>query len=323
MSWERDRIVFLDAGTVDYGDLPLSLFEKLGDFKAYPQSTPAQIKPRLKAVSIAIANKCRFDRRLIGGLSSLRLLNIAATGVNNVDLEAARAKGLAVTNVKGYSTETVVQFTFSFLLALAGNLVKYNAAAHDGSWSRSRFFTYGKYPIQEVAGKKLGIVGYGAIGRRVAQVARALGMKVLVAAIPGKKYTAAEKKTRVPFDRMIRESDFVTIHAPLTDLTRGLIHKGVLNKMKKGTCLLNMARGGIVDEPALRKALESGRLAGAASDVLTEEPPSPGHVLLKAPNLILTPHIAWASREARARLVREIAANIRAFQAGRVLNRVA
>jgi len=317
----RDAIVFLDAGTVDYGDASLGEIERLGRFKAYAVTTPDQIEARVGHAAIVITNKCPFNVRVLSRLRrTLRLIAIAATGTNNVDLVSAREHGIAVTNVSGYSTETVVQITFGFLLALATNLVKFNEASHDGRWSQSGFFTLPAFPIQEIQGKVLGIVGYGRIGKRVAEVARAFGMGVRVARIPGRAYSRGGG--RVSFDLLLKQSDFITLHAPLTPLTENLINARTLSKMKRGAFLINMARGGLVDEKALADALRSGRLAGAAADVLSEEPPPANHVLLEEPNFLLTPHVAWASREARIRLIHEIALNIQAFQKGKRRNRV-
>lgn len=322
MKIKKDGIVFLDAGTVNYGDLSFDELERLGDFRAYHHTRLSEIVSRVRNARIVITNKCPFDGARIRQLRSVECLTITATGVNNVDLEAARKAGIAVANVSGYSTESVVQTTFAFLLALAGNLVRYNQSTHNGSWSRSPFFTMGRYPIREIWGKTLGIIGYGTIGKRVAEVGRALGMKVLVSRIPGRNYPRAERIKRAPFDNVIRRSDFLSIHAPLSDSTRGLIDGGAIRKMKRGAFLVNVARGGIVNENALYRALCSGHLAGAATDVLTTEPPPRNHILFKAPNLLMTPHIAWASREARLRLIHEVALNIKAFQTGRSRNRV-
>ncbi|MDD5216716.1 MAG: D-2-hydroxyacid dehydrogenase [Candidatus Omnitrophica bacterium] len=317
------KIVFLDAGTVDSGDVSFGEIRRLGSFKAYHHTSLRQMVSRMRGAQIVITNKCRFDAAMLARLPDLRCLAIAATGTNNVDLAAAAKKKIAVTNVSGYSTETVVQFTFAFLLGLAGDLRKLDQAARNGTWSRSPFFVLTPCRITEIRNKTLGIVGYGAIGQRVAAIARAFGMKVLIGRVPGRTYPMREKIRRVNFDYLVRQSDFISIHAPLTPLTHGLFDGKVLRKMKRGSFLVNMARGGIVEEKALRKVLASGHLAGAATDVLTTEPPPPNHVLLKAPNLLLTPHVAWASREARSRLIHEIALNIEAFQKGRWRHRVA
>lgn len=319
---QKPKIVFVDAGTVDFGDISFKEIQALGDFKAVFSTKPSEMTQRLQGADIAITNKCRFEKPLLESLKTLRCICVSATGFNIIDTGAAKGRGIAVMNVPGYSTETVVQFTIGFILALAGKLVDFNRVSHDGTWSRSPFFTLGAFPIMEVYGKTLGIIGYGAIGKRVGQVARSLGMKVTVAAIPGRKYAAFEKSKRVSLDKVLRESDFVTIHAPLTPLTQDLINRERIRKMKRSAFLINMARGGIVNEIALKAALKSKKIAGAATDVLSQEPPPVEHVLLGAPNLLLTPHVAWASLEARARLVREIALNIKAFLGGRKRNRV-
>lgn len=319
----RAEIVFLDAGTVQYGDISFGELESLGSFKSYPATLPRDIEKRVNGARVVLTNKCVFDAPLLSRLKTVRLIALAATGTNNIDLKAARRRGVAVANVSGYSTETVLERTFSFILALAGNLVKFNQASHDGSWSRSPFFTLPKFPIQEIYGKTLGIVGYGQIGKRVAQAARTFGMKVMVALLAGRSYSASEKIRRLPLETLLRRSDFVTLHAPLTPLTKNLINAESLGWMKRGSFLINMARGELVDEKALARALCSGHLAGGAADVLSKEPPPRNHFLLKSPNFLLTPHIAWASREARARLIHEMALNIQAFQKGRRRNRVA
>lgn len=318
----KPALVFLDAGTVDYGDISWKELKALGHFTPHFFSAPDEIKVRAAGVPIVLTNKCRIDRELFEELKGLKCLCVAATGVNTIDLDAAREKNVAVCNVKGYSTETVVQFTIGFILMLAANLHKYNDAVHAGEWSQAQFFMLPKFPVMEVRGKTLGIIGYGDIGKRVAAVARALGMKILISKIPGRRYTAAESRGRESFNRVVAASDFLTIHAPLTKLTQNLINAEVLRKMKPGARLINMARGGIVNEADLRKSLDAGHLSGAACDVLSLEPPPPHHVLMGAANLIMTPHVAWASREARMRLVHEMALNIEAFLKGRKRNRI-
>jgi len=313
--------VFLDAGTLNFGDLSFGAFGKLGSFRSYERTRPEQIQSRVRGATVVLTNKCPFDAALLGRLKGVKLIALSATGTNNVDLAAARKNGIAVANVSGYSTESVVQWTFAFLLSLAGNLVKHNQTGHR-DWTRSPFFVHAPYPIVEVSGKTLAIVGYGAIGRRVAEIAKRFGMNVVVAAIPGRKYPSGARPKRVRLAQALAKADFVSLHAPLTSLTQNIINQKTLSQMKKGAYLINMARGPLVDDLALKKALCSGRLAGAALDVLSVEPPPKDHPLLGAPNLILTPHVAWASREARMRLVKEMVENIRAFSAGKRRNRV-
>jgi glycerate dehydrogenase len=319
---KNSRIVFLDAGTVNYGDISLAALEKLGSLKVFHNSTAQQIPARIQNAEIAVTNKCFLRGDILRAAKKLRCIAVTATGYNNIDLAAAKDLGIAVYNVPGYSTDTVAQNTIALLLALAGNIFKYNEAAHSGLWSRSPFFVYGAHPIIELKGKKLGIIGYGSIGKRVGQMARALGMELLISAIPGRKYSAKETKRRTPFDKVLRTADFITIHTPLTDLTRDLIDSRAIRKMKTSVFLLNCARGGIINERALFVALKSKRIAGAALDVLTEEPPPRDHILLGAPNLLLMPHVTWASREVRSRLIGLVAANIRAFLSGKKRNRI-
>jgi len=319
----EDRIIFLDAGTVDYGDVPLTPLRKIGKLTDYFHSTREQLLKRCRDAEHVIANKCVFDRDVFSQLPKLRSLHIAATGFNNIDLEAAREHGVAVTNVRGYSTESVVQLTVGFILALATQLRELEGRVEEGAWAASPFFTLAPTRIHEVYGKTLGLIGYGSIGKRVAEVAKALGMKVLTAKIPGRSYGAKKKPGRVPLNTLLQDSDFVSIHAPLTALTKGLIGKAELTRMKKSAFLINMARGGIVNEQALLEALKKKRIRGAALDVLEKEPPQANQPLLKAPNLLVTPHVAWASVEARTRLVAEVAQNIQAFQKGRKRNRIA
>lgn len=316
------KIVILDAGTVDYGDLDLSPLKRFGSLKIYHHSLPHQIIARSQPAQILITNKCRFTPEVLNQLPRLEAIAVTATGYNNIDIPPAKARGIAVMNVPAYSTESVVQQTFAFILALAANLLQYNEAVHNGSWSRSPFFVFGNYPISEIAGKTLGIIGYGAIGKKMKQVARAFGMKVLVAKIPGRKYSKKEAAARLPLERVMRQADFVTIHAPLTELTRDLIDRPLLRKMKPAAHLINMARGGIVNEKDFAEALKKKWIAGGATDVLTQEPPPLTHPLIKVPHLLLTPHIAWASLEARKRLMREVELNIEAFLKGKRRNRL-
>jgi len=245
---------------------------------------------------------------------------VAATGTNNVDLVAARERGVAICNVTGYATPSVVQHVLALMLALTTRVAEHAAAARDGRWAASELFCLLDFPFRELAGKTLGIVGYGELGRGIARVAQALGMSVLIAQRPG----GPPQEGRLPLDELLARSDVVTLHVPLADNTRGLIGARELALMKSDALLIDTARGGIVDEAALVEALRCGRLGGAGVDVLAVEPPRGGSPLLDdpPPNLIVTPHVAWASREARQRLIDEVALNIRAFSEGDERNRV-
>jgi len=315
-------IVLLDRATVDPGDLDLAPIEVLGAITSFSVTRPDQVAERIAAAQVVVTNKVRLGAGEIAAAPHLRLIAVAATGVNNIDLAAAQAAGVAVANVAGYSTPSVVQHTIAALLGLAVHLREYDQAVREGRWQSAAQFCLLDWPIVELTGKTLGIVGYGAIGRGVAQVARALGMNVLVAASrPRVAYPVGQ---RLPLTGVLAAADVVTVHTALSRDTTNLIDRAAISLMKPGAWLLNMARGGVVDETAVADALRSGRLGGAAFDVLTEEPPTAGNPLLDPtlPNLILTPHTAWASREARQRLITELAENIRAHLAGADGNRI-
>ncbi len=320
---ERPRLCLLDRATLDRGDLDLAVLASLGDLTTFDVTTPAEVGPRIRDARVVITNKVVLGREEIAAAPRLKLIAVAATGVNNIDLDAARAAEVAVANVAGYSTPSVVQHTVASLLVLAMHLREYDAAARTGAWAASPQFNLLDWPITEVAGKRLGIVGYGTIGKAVAHACRALGMEVVAAASrPRVAYPVGE---RLPLPELLPRVDVLSVHCALSAQTRGLIGAPEIATMRRGALLLNMARGGVVDEAAVADALRGGRLGGAAFDVLTTEPPAADNPLLAPdlPNLLLTPHTAWASREARQRLLNEIGANIDAFFAGTARNRVA
>jgi glycerate dehydrogenase len=313
--------VLLDRGSLDAGDLDLSALEQcFTAWQSYPQTRPAQLRERIADAGVVISNKVRLDRSVLRQARHLRLICIAATGTNNVDLEAAREYDIGVCNVLAYATPSVVEHVFTQLLALARHSREYATRMRHQDWPRAAHFCLLEPPIYELAGKTLGIVGYGELGRGVARVAAAFGMEVLLAQRPG----GAPRPGRIPLMDLLPRVDVLSLHCPLTEQTRNLIGPAQLAAMKPGAILINTARGGMVDEVALLRALESGHLGGAAIDVLGEEPPRGGNPLLEAdlPNLVVTPHIAWASVEARQRLVAELAANVRAFQRGEMHNRI-
>ncbi|EGV29593.1 Glycerate dehydrogenase [Thiorhodococcus drewsii AZ1] len=314
--------VLLDLATIDQGDLDLSCLDRVcGHWQRHAYTEPADTRERLRHAQIAVTNKVALDRQTLAAASELRLVCIAATGTNNVDLEAARELGIAVANVARYATPAVVQHVFALILALTTRLPEYQRAVSSGAWQRHDRFCLMDYPIRELAGRTLGIVGFGELGQAVARVAEAFGLRVLIAQRPG----GPPREGRLPLDELLPQVDVLTLHCPLTDTTRGLIGTRELDLMRRDALLINTARGGIVDEQALAEALRRGTLGGAGIDVLSAEPPRGGNPLLAPdiPNLIVTPHIAWASREARQRVVEEIAANIEAFLTGKDRNRVA
>ena len=315
------RAVLLDAETFSPADLDWSALEAaVPELVRHGTTAPGEVVARLAGAAIAISNKVVLDAGVLAACPELKLICVAATGTNNVDLAAAREHGIAVCNARGYGTPSVVQHTWALILALATRLPDYHAAVSRGDWARASQFCLLDFPIAELAGRTLGIVGYGELGQAVAAVAPAFGMQVLVAQLPGRP--AAEG--RVPLAEVLARADVLSLHCPLTETTRGLIGAAELARMKPDALLINTARGGIVDEAALAEALRGGRLGGAGVDVLGAEPPRDGNPLLAPdlPNLIVTPHTAWASRGARQRLVEQVAENIRAFGAGTPLRRV-
>jgi len=314
--------VLLDLATIDRDDLDLSALAGVCEgWRRHAYTEPAEVAARIADAEVVVTNKVVLDRQALSGARSLRLVCVAATGTNNVDLEAARELGIAVANVAGYATPSVVQHVFSLILALTTRLPEYQRAIDAGAWQRHDSFCVMDYPIRELAGRTLGIVGLGDLGGGVARVAEAFGMKVLVAQRPG----GALRVGRLMLEALLPRVDVLSLHCPLTESTRGLIGARELGLMRRDALLINTARGGIVDEQALADALRAGTIGGAGVDVLSAEPPRAGNPLLDPtiPNLIVTPHIAWASREARQRMVDEIAANISAFLAGTSRNRVA
>ncbi|MCW8883050.1 MAG: 2-hydroxyacid dehydrogenase [Sedimenticola sp.] len=315
------KAVFLDTSTLDKNDLDLTgLLNTPFDWQLFPSTSPEETAKRIEGAQLIVSNKVVVDRALMQNCPDLKLICLAATGTNNVDLTAAAERGVGVTNVTGYGTATVVQHTFSLILALTTRLLDYQAAIKRGDWQRSDTFCLTNFPIREIAGKHLGIVGYGTLGRGVARVAEAFDMTVMLAQRPG----GAAQPGRIPLHELLPKVDILSLHCPLTAETEGLIGTRELALMRSDAVLINTARGGIVDEQALATALKAGELGGAGVDVLTKEPPGDDNPLLQPniPNLIVTPHNAWASREARQRLLDGVTKNIQSYLAGGAANRV-
>ena len=313
------KTVFLDLDTLGPGDLDLRGLESAAPgLRSFPRTRPDQVRERMGDAEVVIVNKVVLDRSAIDAGSDLRLICIAATGTNNVDLKAAEQAGIRVTHCRSYGTDSVAQHALALILALTTRLRDYDRAVADGAWARSPDFCLMDFSVRELAGKCLGIVGYGTLGQRVAALGRALGMTVLVAERPG---ASVARAGRFLLEDLLARADVLSLHCPLTDETRGLIDAEALARMKPDAIVINTARGGIVDELALAEALRAGRLGGAGVDVLTEEPPRSGNPLLAPdiPNLIVTPHSAWVAREARQRVVDQVAENVVAFLRGEKL----
>ncbi|WP_136807493.1 D-2-hydroxyacid dehydrogenase [Desulfosediminicola flagellatus] len=303
------KAVFLDVEGLEDCNLN-ALNEICGSIDMYPATQPDELASRIDGAEIIILNKVKIDSETLQSATALKLICVVATGVDVVDLKAAKEAGVTVCNCQAYGIDSVVQHVFSSILALHTSLLQYNKAVGEGRWQTSRQFCFLDYPIIELKGKKLGIIGYGNLGKGVAKIAEAFGMEVLVGARPG-----ATDDSRMSIDELLAEADVITLHCPLNDATRNLIDEAALARMKPTAFLVNAARGGIVDEIALAAALKNGIIAGAAFDVLTVEPPKDGNPLLNSniPNLIVTPHVAWASKEARQRIIAQTVENIKGY----------
>lgn len=309
------RSIFLDYGTVSYGDLdPSALEAVMPELELRENTLQEAVEAAAQEAEVLLLNKLRLSGAILRRARRLRLIALAATGTDNVDLEAARALGIGVCNVRGYCTASVAQHVWALILCLTQRLREYGRLATDGSWSASAQFTLPAQPIRELAGRTLGIVGFGTLGGGVARIADAFGMRVLIANRPG----AEPVPGRLELDELLGVADVVSLHCPLTEATRGLIDARRLALMRPDALLINTARGALVDGAALVAALSAGRLGGAGIDVLAKEPPVDGDPLLDpaVPNLLVTPHVAWAAREARQRCIDEMAANVADFIAG-------
>lgn len=304
------KIVFLDAETLG-NDVSLSPVSSLGEYVSYPSTTPGQTIERCKGFDVVITNKVYIGKAEMDALPDLKLICVAATGTNNVDMAYAAEKGIPVKNAVNYSTESVAQVTFTFILNLIGKPGFFDSYVKSGAYSTSGCFTNARVPFFELSGKRMGIIGMGNIGSRVAQIAEAFGMKVSY--FPTSGIAHCDKYPALSLERLLSESDIVSVHCPLNERTRGLIGYGNLKLMKREGIIINMGRGGIIDEADLARALDEGIIAGAAADVFTREPMPADHPFLTMAHpekIMLTPHIGWASREARECLIRKIAENI-------------
>jgi glycerate dehydrogenase len=310
---ERPRLVVLDGHTSNPGDLSWAPLEALGELTVHARTAPAQVAARIAAADVVLTNKTQLSADQLEQAPQLRGIAVLATGHDIVDAAAAGRRGLPVCNVPEYGTASVAQAVFALLLELSNHTGGLAAGVRQGRWSACPDFCYWDAPLLELAGLRFGVVGHGRIGAAVARIARAFGMEVL-------SHRHSPGPEDIDLDTLLTASDVVSLHCPLTPQTRGLINADRLARMKPGALLINTGRGPLIDEDALTAALASGRLGGAGLDVLSVEPPAADHPLLRAPNCLITPHVAWASRAARERLIAASAANVAAILAGRPIH---
>ena len=320
MKYSNKKIVVLEKNSVTpAGDISLEMIENLGDVTIYDSVPAGKLEDVVKDAEAVICSKAKFTESVLENCPKLKYIGLWATGYDNINVCAAAKKGITVSNVPGYSTNSVAQHTFAMILNLASNSIKYDKSVHDGDWKKASIFTYLDFPIMEISGKKLGILGYGAIGKAVAKIGEAFGMQPII-------HTRTKPENCsypvVSLDELLAEADFLTLHCPLTDATRKIINKETLSKMKKTAYVINTSRGGTIDEAALAEALHAGTIAGAGIDVLDGEPMREDHPFFDAPNCIITPHVAWASFEARRRLVNIVYENLKAYIDGAPINNV-
>ena len=325
MSEQQPRIVFLDAAT--YGDMSLELFTDRWNCAVHQATIPAETIARIAGHTVVVTNKVAFDKKVLHAAeaSELKLIAVAATGTDIIDKAAATQRGIKVSNVPGYATQSVAQFTMALILELATRAAKYGNSVRAGEWQKSSVFSLLTYPSVELAGKKLGIIGYGNIGQTVAQMARGFGLEILIAARPG--FPGPIPKDRLPIGDLLQQADIVSLHCPLTPATKTLINEQTLSLMKPTALVINTTRGALIDEAALIEALRNKKISAAALDVISKEPPPADHPVILAAaeleNLLVTPHTAWSAREARQRLLAQVKENIEAFLRGEPQNLVA
>lgn len=313
------KIVILDKKTVTLGEVSLAELEELGEVISYDLTEPAEVAARIGDAEAVLCNKSPLTREVFDRCESLKYIGLFATGYNNVDMEAAAEYGITVCNAGEYSTLAVAQHTFALILDFYSRVAAFSASVQKGDWVRSHTFSYFSYPTYELSGRQLGILGFGSIGKAVAKIGDAFGMKILVSTrtLPEADMFPYEFVSQ---EELFAQADILTLHCPLTAQTKGLVNKENLARMKPTALLINTARGGIVREADLAGALNSGRIAGAGLDVVDFEPMRADNPLLGAKNCVITPHIAWAPQETRSRLVSIVAGNLRAYQTGSPTN---
>lgn len=301
------KIVNLDAYTIHLNDLDWNELAQLGDLVTYDRIAPEDVIPAIENAEAVFTSKVKFTKAVIDAAPKLKFIGVTATGYDNIDLAAAKARGIAVCNVPAYSTESVAQHTFALILEVTNHVGRYTALVREHQWENAPDFTFIDRPLLQLSGRSLGIIGYGSIGRRVSQIAEAFGMTVHI--------YSKEPEAAV-------QSDILTLHCPATPDNKGFVNKDFISKMKDGAILINTARGALLNEDDVADALKSGKLAAAAVDVVNGEPPRKGHPFIGLENLYITPHIAWSTKEARAVITKTSAANLKSFLTGGDLNRI-
>lgn len=309
------KIVILDGYTINPGDLSWSGLEKYGELAVYERTPAKLIVPRIGDAEIVMTSKCVLSSEVLSRCPNLKYIGILATGINMVDLEYAAAHGIVITNIPAYSTDSVAQFTFALLLEICNQTGVHNKAVQSGNWHSSKDFCLPLTPQMELAGKTFGIIGFGNIGRRVAKMAEAFGMKVLIASGYPDPAFETGNISFTSLDKVFASSDIISLHCPLTEDNRGFINRDAISKMKDGVILLNTSRGPLINEEDLAQALISGKVYAAGLDVLSVEPPKGGNPLIGLPNCIITPHIAWITRESRIRLIEIAVSNLESWLA--------
>lgn len=313
------KIVILDGYTSNPGDLHWDTIEALGELTVYSRTADEELIERAMTADILVVNKRELDKEALAQLPNLKCICTLATGYNNIDIGHAREKNIPVCNAVGYSSTSVAQHVFSLLLELTSHVGRHSIEVDAGAWAKAIDWCFWTYPLMEVSGKKMGIYGYGKIGREVGKIARAFGMEVLISSRGAEKDVHKDVRY-VSLEELFCESDVLTLHAPLTSDNHHFVNNDTLKLMKKSAFLINTGRGGLVNETDLKEALLNKQIAGAGLDVLSKEPPREGHPLINVPNCIITPHIAWASKESRMRLIQQVADNIEAFIQGEPQN---
>ncbi|MGN0544274.1 MAG: D-2-hydroxyacid dehydrogenase [Acutalibacteraceae bacterium] len=314
------KIVILDGFTTNPGDLSWDFLSSFGTYTVYDRTPKDKVVERARGCDIIITNKTPIDSEAIAALPELKFIALLSTGFNVVDVDFARERGIPVSNVPCYSTSAVAQLVFAFILEHTNRVALHSEAVHAGEWSSCPNFCFWKSPLTELQGKTIGIIGYGKIGRAVAKIAKAFGMDIIANSRSAKAGDSDGAVRFTDIDELLGESDFVTLHCPLTPQTTGLVNAGFIEKMKPTAFLINTSRGPVIDEKALANALRSGRIAGAGVDVLSTEPPEPDNPLFGCENCLITPHVAWAGFETRKRLIGIVEENLRAFVSGEPIN---